>query len=113
MCRSLKPGGNLLILTYLKESAYAILMEKTLENYPSYQTLSAARTMLSIEDYKSILESHQLEFDEFRPEWRFSNYINGEALKNYIKGWLTCYVPLPENIQIVRTKIYQSFDFSN
>lgn len=99
ICQCLKPGGSLFILTYLKESAYVTLMEKTLENYPSYLPLSAARTMLSIEDYKSVLESHQLAIDEFRPEWRFSNYSSGDSLKDYIKGWLACYVPLPENIQ--------------
>lgn len=100
MCKSLKPGGNLLILTYLKESAYITFFEKILEEkLPSYKKQSAARTMLSIEEYKDILESHGMVLEEFRPEWRFSKYKNTEALKAYVKGWLNCYVPLPTELQ--------------
>ena len=99
MCKALKPGGVIVILTYLKESAYINFLEKTLAEFPLYRELSAARTMLSIEEYKSTLESHRFELVEFRPEWRFSHYKNAEDLKAYLKGWLTCYVPLPEEIQ--------------
>lgn len=100
MGKSLRPGGVLLILTYLKESAYITFFEKILEeNFPSYKKESAARTMLSIEEYKGILESHELELEEFRPEWRFSKYKNTEDLKAYIKGWLNCYVTLPPELQ--------------
>ncbi|MGC1879146.1 MAG: class I SAM-dependent methyltransferase [Rhabdochlamydiaceae bacterium] len=99
MCKSLKPGGILLILTYLKESAYITFLEKTLEEFSSYKKLSAVHTMLSIEEYKDILRSQKFELDEFRPEWRLSKYKNTEELKTYIRGWLTCYVPLPEELQ--------------
>lgn len=98
MCRFLKPGGTLLILTYLKESAYITFLEKTLEEFSSYKLLSAARTMLSIDEYRSILESNGMKFEEFLPEWRLSAYKNTEELKAYLKGWLTCYVPLPEEL---------------
>jgi ubiquinone/menaquinone biosynthesis C-methylase UbiE len=99
MCKALKPGGSLLILTYLKESAYITFLERALEEYSSYKELSAARTMLSIEEYKHTLQSHGLELDEFRPEWRFSKYKDTEDLKAYMKGWLNCYVPLPIDLQ--------------
>jgi ubiquinone/menaquinone biosynthesis C-methylase UbiE len=99
MCKSLKPGGILLVLTYLKESAYLTFLEKTLEEFSSYKKLSAVQTMLSIEEYKSILLSHDMQLDEFRPEWRFSKYKSTEDLKAYLKGWLTCYVPLPQELQ--------------
>lgn len=99
MCKSLKAGGTMLILTYLKESAYITFLEKSLEEFSSYKKLSAANTMLSIDEYKNILESHNLELDEFRPEWRFSKYKNTDELKAYIRGWLTCYVPLHEDLQ--------------
>jgi ubiquinone/menaquinone biosynthesis C-methylase UbiE len=98
MCKSLKPGGVLLILTYLKESSYITFMEKTLEEFPSYKKLSAVHTMLSIEEYKNILRSHEMELEEFRPEWRSSKYKNTEELKAYLRGWLNCYVPLPEEL---------------
>ena len=99
MYKYLKPGGVLLILTYLKESAYITFMEKALEDFPSYKAQSAARTMLSIEEYKDTLKSLGFKFDEFHSEWRFSKYRNTEELKAYIKGWLTCYVPLPDELQ--------------
>lgn len=99
MCRFLKPGGVLLILTYLKESAYITFLDQTLEEYPSYQNLSASHTMLSIDEYKDVLKSHEMELDEFRPEWRFSRYKNTEELKTYVRGWLSCYVPLPTELQ--------------
>ena len=99
MCKFLKPGGDLLILTYLKESAYITFLEETLEEFPIYKKLSATNTMLPIEEYKDILKSHALELIEFRPEWRFSKYKNTEELKDYLRGWLTCYVPLPNEMQ--------------
>ena len=99
MCRSLKPGGSLLIMTYLKESGYITFLEKALEEYPEYKELSAPRTMLSIEEYKEILQSNGMELDEFRSEWRHSKYKDSEDLKAYIKGWLSCYVPLPADMQ--------------
>lgn len=99
MCRFLKPGGVLLILTYLKESAYITFLDQTLEEFPSYKALSASHTMLSIEEYQEILKSHKMELDEFRPEWRFSKYKSLLELKDYLRGWLTCYVPLPGELQ--------------
>ncbi len=99
MCKALKPGGTLVILTYLKASSYITFLEKTLEEFPAYKESSAARTMLSIEEYKEVLLSHGLILEEFRPEWRFSKYKNTEELKAYLKGWLGCFVPLPEELQ--------------
>ncbi len=99
MYKCLKPGGVLLILTYLKESAYIIFFERALDDFPPYKSQSAARTMLSIDEYRQALESHGCTLEEFRPEWRFSKYKDTEGLKAYIKGWLTCYVPLPEELQ--------------
>jgi len=96
MCKSLKSGGELLILTYLKESAYISFFEKTLDKkFPSYKGQSAARSMLSIKEYQEVLESNRMKLEVFRPEWRFSKYKNVEALKAYIKGWLNSYVSLP------------------
>lgn len=99
MCQSLKPGGTLLILTYLKASSYILFLEKTLDEYPDYKNLSAPRTMLSTEEYREAITSNGLILNEFRPEWRFSNYNNLEEIKAYIKGWLGCYVPLPKDLQ--------------
>lgn len=99
MCKYLKPGGALIILTYLKESAYINFLERALENFPTYKGLSATHTMLSVEEYKSILQSYSMKLEEFRPEWRFSKYENTAALKAYLKGWLTCFVPLPTELQ--------------
>lgn len=99
MCKALKPGGTLLILTYLKESGYITFLEKTLKEYPDFFSLSAARTMLSAKEYEEALLSHRMILEEFRLEWRHSNYKTPEDLKSYLKGWLNCYVPLPSPLQ--------------
>ena len=60
LSKLLKPGGRLVILTYLKESSYVDFLEETLEQFPEYKKISAARTMLNLEEHRSVLESNKL-----------------------------------------------------
>ncbi len=96
MCKLLKRNGELLILTYLKNSSYVDFLEETLKAYPQYQELSAAHTMLSANDYEWILKSNHLKLEEFTIREQVTKYENTEDLKGYLKGWLTSYVSLPQ-----------------
>ncbi|MCH9634046.1 MAG: Trans-aconitate 2-methyltransferase [Chlamydiae bacterium] len=101
LAKLLKPGGNLLILTYLKESSYVDILEKTLENFPQYKPLSAVHTMLLEKDHYDILESCDLQIDTFETRNALTSYSSKSDLKNYLRGWLNCYVPLPEELHDV------------
>lgn len=99
MCKYLKPGGALLILTYPNDTPYALIFDKVVKEYfPSFKNVSAANTMLSIEQHKEILISNNIELDTFLTKEIFFEYCNVDELKDYVKGWLHCYIPLPENL---------------
>lgn len=114
LSKLLKPGGKLLILTYLKESSYVDLLEKTLKNYPKYQSLSAAKTMLSAEEHLAILKSNGLEIQSFEIRDLISYYSSKEELKSYLKGWLENYVLIPEKerSEFLKQAVQNSLGFS-
>jgi ubiquinone/menaquinone biosynthesis C-methylase UbiE len=114
LSKLLKRGGRLLILTYLKDSSYVDLLEKTLDEYPAYKKLSAARTMLSAEEHLNILESNRLEIQTFEIRDLVSSYTTREELKHYLKGWLESYVPIPERHQneFLERAVQNSLSFS-
>lgn len=95
--KALKPRGRLLILTYLKESSYVDFLEKTLEQFPLYQKLSAAHTMLSLEEHRKCLESNGMQIQTFEIRDLVSSYSTKEDLKDYLKGWVGSYVPIPDD----------------
>lgn len=100
MCSYLKPGGLILILTYLNNTPYALIFQRVLEKYfPMYAHLSASNFMLSEKEHKNILIANDLKLEEFLSEEVYFQYKNSEELKNYVKGWLNCFVPLPEDLQ--------------
>jgi ubiquinone/menaquinone biosynthesis C-methylase UbiE len=96
LIKMLKPGGELLMLTYPKESMYYEFLQEALEKHPKYSDLAAYHTMLSIEEYKKILKENGVELIEFYSKEMIASYKNKKAIKDYIKGWLTSFVPLPE-----------------
>jgi trans-aconitate 2-methyltransferase len=94
----LKPGGEILILTYPKESPYYQYLQIALKNYPEYCHLSANNTMLLANEYKKFLSKNQLEILDFQQRNLFATYNNCEEIHQFIKGWLNNYVPLPEHL---------------
>ncbi len=94
--KAIKPGGKLLILTYLKESSYVEFLEKTLEQFPLYQKLSAVHTMLSLDDHRKLLESNGFQVQTFEVRDLVSCYSTKEELRDYLRGWIRSYVPIPE-----------------
>lgn len=99
MSKLLKPGGKLAILTYLRESSYVDVLEETLASFPAYKTLSAACTMLTLEEHLIILEANNLQIESFEVQDLTADYSNLEALVNYLKGWIRSYVPMPDEQQ--------------
>lgn len=99
MINLLKPGGKLLILTYLKDSSYVEILEETLKSFPQYQKKSAANTMLSEQEHLQILNSFNLYIEMFKVQEDTATYMTNKDLKDYLKGWLVSYVPLPINLQ--------------
>lgn len=94
----LKQKGELLILTYPKESYYYQYLERALEDYPDYKADSAYHTMISTNGYKSLFSRNNLEFLTFEKLDLIASYNNSKEIQKFIKGWLNNYVPLPENL---------------
>ncbi len=95
----LKPGGSLYILTYPKESPYWQFLEKTSQKDKWKPYASAYSTILSAQEYKQVLENLGLTINIFSLEEKVATYANAEELRNYIKGWLQCYLPLPTELE--------------
>jgi ubiquinone/menaquinone biosynthesis C-methylase UbiE len=90
----LKPNGRFILLSYAKETPYVQLFEEVLEqNFPELKNASAVNTMLSINQYSNVLNKNNMELDVFRTEDVIFKYENELDFKNYILGWLSCYVP--------------------
>lgn len=93
----LKPGGELVILTYPAESPYYIFMQEALENnhFNNFAKLSAYHTMLSVGGYHSTLITANMDIDRFEVKNLFTVNPSFEKVKDFIQGWLTSFVPLP------------------
>ena len=96
---SLKEGGELLILTYPKESPYYQYLERALENYPGYKHLSANHTMLSAQEYNDFFLENHFEIRNFEAKTIFATYNSEDEIYHFIKSWVNNYILLPENLQ--------------
>lgn len=92
-------GGELLILTYPKESPYYRYLETALEKYPEYKHLSANTTMLSAQEYRDFFEENHFSILQFDEKTIFAEYRNQEEIFGFIKGWVNNYVLLPSEQQ--------------
>lgn len=100
MCSLLKPNGTIVIFTYPNTTPYAKLFEKVLNSLlPDLWNESAAKTMLSPLEHKKILLSQGLETSLFSTDDVVFSYEDEADFKNYVRGWLGCYAPIPEKFQ--------------
>jgi len=100
LAQFLKPGGELLILTYPKESGYYQFLAKGLESYPEYKKKSMLTTMLRKTDYQEIVrENEQLEVLAFSSNERIITHEDEEEIKTFMKAWFTNFVPVPKEKQ--------------
>lgn len=95
---ALKQKGETWILTYPKESPYYQYLEIALKKYPEYQPFSAYHTMLSIKEYQHLLAENHLEILNFQQCDFTASYQKKTELKAFIQGWLTSYIPLPNDL---------------
>jgi trans-aconitate 2-methyltransferase len=95
----LRIGGELLILTYPKESFYYRHLQAALKKFPEYYPHSANQTMLSIDGYRKLLLEKHFKILEFQQRELTATYSTFEEIQDYIKGWLASYVPIPETLQ--------------
>lgn len=107
----LKKDGELLILTYPKESPYYKYLEGALENYPEFKP-SANATMLSTASYKQLFQNGKFELIEFKEQLLTANYNSFDEVINFVKGWLNNYVSLPKKVhksffQDLKKEIYK------
>ena len=96
---SLEKDGELLILTYPKESPYYQYLESALEKYPEYKHLSANHTMLAAQEYKDFFLEKELKVLNFEEKIIFAQYNSADEIFNFIKGWVSNYVPIPGDLQ--------------
>jgi trans-aconitate methyltransferase len=96
---SLKPSGEMLILTCPKESPYYHYMEKALQKYPKYYPSSANHNMCSAKAYKDILSKNGLDIVDFQEHNSHVLYNSLKEVREYIRGWLNSYVLLPDDLQ--------------
>lgn len=95
----LSPDGNLLILAYPKESPYHHLIQETLNRYPEYVQDSAYHSMLTISDYYLALTQSGLDITTFEVKNMTASYSSNKEIKDFIRGWLHCFVPLPKELE--------------
>lgn len=98
-CRLLEKGGELFILTYLKDSSYVSFLEETLKDYPECKKSSAALSMLSPEEHEKTLNSNRIKITQFDVKEETTIYRSKKELKDYLRGWLVSYAKIPEKIQ--------------
>lgn len=103
MVQALKEDGELLILTYPKESPYYLFLEETMkqEHWQKYLELSVYPFILSSDEYYETLVDAGMKIDEFHVEENIATYETREDLIFYVRGWLLCYAKLPENVHEV------------
>ncbi|MBS0628733.1 MAG: methyltransferase domain-containing protein [Verrucomicrobia bacterium] len=100
MCSLLKPNGQIVIFTYPKTTPYAKLFEKVLRSFlPHLVNKSAIKTMLSPKEHKTIFLNQGLEILLLRLDDIVFSYENEVDFKDYVRGWLSCYAPIPDKLQ--------------
>lgn len=91
----LKPNGHFILFTYSKETPYVRLFEEVLgKSFPKLKLSSAVNTMLSIDEHSELLSKNHMKLNYFKVADVTFEYENELDFKNYVLGWLSCYVPL-------------------
>lgn len=100
MFNCLKYGGNLVVLTYLKNTPYTRVFERvTQKYYPHLIDQLATKTMLSELEYKQTLIDVGFSLNVFSVSEVLFRYKNTTKLTEYVKGWLPCLLPITSNEQ--------------
>lgn len=100
MALHLNPGATLLILTFPKESLYyRIFAEGLLDpRFKDFSELSANQSLLTIQEHREALSRAGLSIEFFDIENDIIHYESAQGFMDYVKGWLPCWVSLPEEL---------------
>jgi trans-aconitate 2-methyltransferase len=114
LCKSLVHGGDLVLLTYVHSDYYQLLQDVLAEHYPQYQCLSAFHTMFSSDEYREVLQASGMKILEFKLEQLIAEHNDEDAMKDFIRGWLANFVPLPQeehedflNLAVAQSRAYR------
>jgi len=96
---ALNPKGEILILTYPKESPYYQPFKAASQHFPEYLNRAACTTMFTALELENALESLGMTIDIFDSYNSTISYEDSAAMKDFTRIWLTSYIPLPEDQQ--------------
>ncbi len=99
--QALKKGGRFVGVTYPSESIYWQIFTKTLSQ-PKWETLlsiSPVSAWFSSDGYQKLALENNFEILFFNPEECMASYDNQQTLKDYINGWLSCFIPISKKEQ--------------
>lgn len=101
MKKQLRPNGKLLILIYPKESPYWRLLEETIntKKYQQYAASSICHYWISTDRYRQIIDELGLKVLHFNSSKEAAHYKGIEHFKDYVKGWIACFVSLPDHLE--------------
>ena len=101
MVHHLNPDGTLIILTFPNESPYYQIFTEALQEprFKDFSSSSASETLLSIDEHREALTQAGLDIELFKVENNQVHYESSQAFIDYVKGWLPCWVDLPEKLQ--------------
>lgn len=97
----MRSGGKLFILTYPKESTYWHFLDETAQKpcWKAYQDRLATHTIFTSVEYQNLLKKAGFLIEERRLNQAMAVYETIQDLQDYIRGWLSCYLPLPVDLQ--------------
>tara|TARA_Y100000588_G_scaffold82541_1_gene86927 strand:- start:168 stop:938 length:771 start_codon:yes stop_codon:yes gene_type:complete len=98
---ALKKEGRLLGVTYPEESTYWNMFIEILSRpkWRKYLSISPVEYWLSTVEYRKLASNNQFKTRLFNVDDGVISYNSRKELGQYIKGWLSCMLPLSESKQ--------------
>ncbi|MCB1106986.1 MAG: methyltransferase domain-containing protein [Chlamydiia bacterium] len=95
----LKTKGEILMLTYPKDSPFLIPLHEAAKSYPEYVDKAAGSTMFTSKELKEALIDLGLTLERFEEYRDTISYDSYGVLKDFVRIWLTSYIPLPNEFK--------------
>lgn len=95
----LSPSGEILMLTYPKDSPYYLPFHEAVDHFPEYAGQAARATMFTAAELKAELEKLGMKLNLLEAYRETISYEDSAAMKDFTRIWLTSYIPLPEDQQ--------------
>lgn len=97
MFRQLHDEGVLWVLTFPEESLYWRFLEEVVVEplFDQFSQDCAVHSILRVAEFQKTLQEMDAYVKMFDLQDRIATYHDEDGLREYIKGWLVCFVPLP------------------